>query len=501
MKTAICAIIKDEHRFLKEWIDWHLNLGFDAIHLFEDKGSESHEEIVKDYDNVFLRRYETDDEVREILKKQGSARQVDLYNYFINQSKDVYDWVAFIDIDEFFIFDGYSLHELCEEFSDYSSVLIAWKMIGASGHISRPSCGVVEAYTEPHDIIPKERGWAHKSIVNISKATPYINPHRTTDFVNRDKKPVIDNIYKKVWVNHYFTKSWEDWCERIFKRGGTIKAHRILADFFECNPSMEHMRNELISAVSHIVPNGTYWLDKNRTLIAGGNVKKIMQLNAKQQKLIFDLGFHNGDTATYYLQRGCKVIGVECNEELVRGATEHFNSYIRKGSLIIENKCIYDKDNQYVDFYISKYKEWSSLYQKIAEREEESKKVLVESVTLATLIKKHGCPYYCKIDVEGADILALQSLKEIDEKPNYISCEVECLGKNEVVTDFPIVEELRNLGYNKFMLIDQSAHKDFRFDFYKHYNWKCYDEILRLLLDARTRHWDYGIWFDIYATK
>lgn len=280
MKTAICAIIKNEHRFIKEWIDWHLNLGFDAIHLFEDKGSESHEEIVKDYSNVFLRRYETDDEVKAILVRQGSAsRQVDLYNYFINQSKGVYDWVAFIDIDEFFVFEDYNLHELCEEFSDYSSLLIAWKMIGASGHISRPSCGVVEAYTEPHEIIPKEQGWAHKSIVNISKATSYINPHRTTDFVNIDKKPVIGNIYKKVWINHYFTKSWEDWCDRIFKRGGTTRAHRILADFFECNPSMEHMRNELISSVAHIIPNGTYWLDRQRGLIAGGNVKKIERLN------------------------------------------------------------------------------------------------------------------------------------------------------------------------------------------------------------------------------
>jgi FkbM family methyltransferase len=308
-------------------------------------------------------------------------------------------------------------------------------------------------------------------------------------------------VWDKVSLDHYFSKSWEDWCDRIFNRGGTLNGHRTLDLFFDINKSMQHLKKDLMNSVSDRIPVGTYWLDKNRTLIAGGNVKKIMQLNASQQKLIFDLGFHNGDTATYYLQKGCKVIGVECNEELVSEATEHYNSYIKKGSLIIENKCIYDKDNQQIDFYISKYKEWSSLYQKIAEREEESKKVSVESITLATLIKKYGCPYYCKIDIEGADILALQSLKEIDKKPNYISCEVECLGKGEVVTHFPILEELKVLGYNKFMLIDQNVDKTFRFEFDKHYEWKCYDETLSLLLDARKQHWDYGIWFDIYATK
>ena len=70
-----------------------------------------------------------------------------------------------------------------------------------------------------------------------------------------------------------------------------------------------------------------------------------------------------------------------------------------------------------------------------------------------------------------------------------------------MTTDFPIVEELRSLGYNKFMLIDQNVNKDFRFEFDKHYDWKCYAEILELLLDARKQHWDFGIWFDIYATK
>ena len=106
MKTVICAIIKDEHLFLEEWIDWHLGLGFDAIHLFEDKGSKSHKEICEKYSNVYLRRYEDDGEVRELLAEQGSSyRQLVLYEWFGNSYKGKYDWVAFIDIDEFIMFD------------------------------------------------------------------------------------------------------------------------------------------------------------------------------------------------------------------------------------------------------------------------------------------------------------------------------------------------------------------------------------------------------------
>jgi hypothetical protein len=38
-------MIKNEHQYLKEWIDYHLNLGIDAIYLAEDITSDSHKEI------------------------------------------------------------------------------------------------------------------------------------------------------------------------------------------------------------------------------------------------------------------------------------------------------------------------------------------------------------------------------------------------------------------------------------------------------------------------
>lgn len=54
MKTAICTCIKDEQAYLKEWLDYHLSLGFDHIYLYEDDGSKPHNDIVKDYNNVTL---------------------------------------------------------------------------------------------------------------------------------------------------------------------------------------------------------------------------------------------------------------------------------------------------------------------------------------------------------------------------------------------------------------------------------------------------------------
>lgn len=279
MKTAICAIIKDEHRFLKEWIDWHLNLGFDVIHLFEDKGSESHEEIVKDYSNVFLRRYETDKGIQELLKDQGSSHtQYVLYTWFANEYKGVYDRVAFIDLDEFIFFaEDYNLKKLCDEFELYPAVLLNWKMIGASGRISRPSCGVIEAYTQECDFCDNDYNWAYKSFVNLNRFNGFYNLHVANGFVNThhsDNK--FEYHYDKAWLNHYFTKSFEDWNDRIYKRGGTLNGHRTLAQFFECNKNMKYI--ESIVNLENI-PKGTYWLNKSKGIIAGGNVNKIRLLN------------------------------------------------------------------------------------------------------------------------------------------------------------------------------------------------------------------------------
>lgn len=286
MKTAICAIIKDEHLFLKEWIDWHLGLGFDAIHLFEDKGSKSHEEITKGYDNIFLRRYEDDKELQKVISPEyGNGRQVRLYQWFCEKMDTDYDWVAFIDVDEFVIFENdWNLNKLCKAFEDVPAVYLFWKMKGASRHIKRPTCGVMEAYTEDTPFVSTDaRGWNSKSLVNLKKGKGMRTCHHAIGGVRTDGIEGIEPVYTKAWLNHYFSKSWEDWCDRIYKRGDVHRGHRTLAQFFEANPSMEHLRDELIASVSDRIPSGTYWLDKKRGLIAGGNVKKITMLNRKYQ--------------------------------------------------------------------------------------------------------------------------------------------------------------------------------------------------------------------------
>lgn len=59
---------------------------------------------------------------------------------------------------------------------------------------------------------------------------------------------------------------------------------------------------------------------------------------------------------------------------------------------------------------------------------------------------------------------------------------------------------LRNLGYSKLMLVNQSTNKDFRLDFSSYYEWLDYEDTLNKLYEIKKEDWAYGIWYDVYAT-
>lgn len=384
MKTAICAIIKNEHHYLEEWIEWHLGLGFSAIHLFEDKDSDSHEEICAKYDNVFLRRYEDDEEVQRLLAEQGnSRRQHVLYDWFAVQYKGTYKFVAFIDLDEFVFFaDDYNLTKLCQEFEPYPCVILNWKMMGASGRLSKPVCGVIEAYPIEGEFADKDCLWAYKSFVNLDRYKGLINLHLANGFVNTHhgtKK--YDYFYDKAWLNHYFTKSWEDWCERIFHKGGTLNGHRTLLQFFEANPDMRYLESLVTDSMSHNIPNGTHWIDKKRKIIAGGNTHKIAQLNnpikknnySKEERLEIAIqeaskyGFkdNNRDNLVHFIWFGNnkmpKVV-LECMDSWKKYLTNHTMCLWNEQSMDLSHHWMRETLNQQSWVFASDYTRLWAVY-------------------------------------------------------------------------------------------------------------------------------------------
>ena len=180
-------------------------------------------------------------------------------------------------------------------------------------------------------------------------------------------------------------------------------------------------------------------------------------MNASE-KLIVDAGFHKGEDSGFYLSQGFHVVAIEASSKLVAEGKLNFKKFVDEGQLVILNRAIAEKSGQQVQFHIGEITAWNSLNSNITNRTGQRVETeLVETVTLLDVFKQFGVPYYCKIDLEGADETAIASLAR-DHLPKYISCESECFGWDENTKpeqSLATLEGLRELGYDRFKLINQ----------------------------------------------
>lgn len=229
--------------------------------------------------------------------------------------------------------------------------------------------------------------------------------------------------------------------------------------------------------------------------------------------LIFDLGMNDGEDTYYYLKKGYRVVAVEANPYLVKQAKLRFEKEIQGGDLIIHNLAIwtgYEKKNFYIN---TQNDHWSSLNPNWTSRDNTSSfSVDVNCVPVSHLIALYGVPSYIKIDIEGADDVVINQLKEEQYCPKFLSLEDCRFG-------FDYLETLHNIGYQFFKLSDQSivdqlVDTDINHQFQRGSSgplgddvpgaWLSYDEMVevysRVVRDTNNnRHAPRTIWWDIHC--
>lgn len=253
MKASVCAIIKNEHKYLKEWIEYYLQLGFDEVCLGEDFDSKSHQHIVDEINSDKVKLIKLS-EVMPDNSCNKCSLQIRWYDTYFQDNKNKFDWIAFFDIDEFLVLEKETLQEFLSDYEMYEGVSLAWKYYNASGHIKTPMGNVMDSYTTYLEEAPSD--CQVKTIVNCHKAKKIIFMHASTHncvdvFKNFSFKSSLlgckmanKNYWKRAWINHYFTKSWEDWVQRMI-RGNMANNYRTLDTFFDYNPEMKPLQRKL----------------------------------------------------------------------------------------------------------------------------------------------------------------------------------------------------------------------------------------------------------------
>lgn len=222
-ELAVCAIMKDEGPYLKEWLDYHILVGVQHFYLYDNGCTDDTDDILKSYIEA---------KVATLIRFPGERMQKNAYNDCIARFYNEAKWIAVIDLDEFIVpCTADSITEILKNVdNDCDQISLDWIIFGSSGLQKYEPRPVIERFTR--------RGtkfWLEKSIVN-PRHVYGMDVH--CHFVLGKTIRLPNNILR---VNHYHCKSWEEYLKKssrgdaYYGQSGGTKYQRSCFDGHDLN--------------------------------------------------------------------------------------------------------------------------------------------------------------------------------------------------------------------------------------------------------------------------
>src|ERR1700691_5516564 len=234
MKIAACVVFKNEARALAEWLVYHDIIGFDTVIAYDDGSTDDSRQVCESVARI------QDIRLTPWIREQGLG-QMDVYRAAVRDFGQEFDWIAFIDSDEFIApGDGVPIRRLLSTIGAADCVALNWAMFGSSGHENHQDDLVINAFTQRShaDFNPNRHV---KSIVRTKSCIECVNPHHfqvAGSTVHPDGQEVVWESpgitlaiprFDLMHINHYFTRSRADFADKI--RRGAWTNQRSDADF------------------------------------------------------------------------------------------------------------------------------------------------------------------------------------------------------------------------------------------------------------------------------
>lgn len=192
---AIGAIVKNEGRYIEEWIEYHRLIGVEKFYIV-DNGST--DDTVEKLNKYVL------EEVVELYEIGGSQMQLKAYNAIVEKHKEDTKWIAFIDADEYiYVSSGELIGDFLSEYEKFNGLGVNWRCVGPSGYVYSVKGSVIEHYTQMLDLNHDENNHI-KSIVQPAKVKEYNGqPHAA---LYKDGKPCVDENFEYIYGNESRSK-------------------------------------------------------------------------------------------------------------------------------------------------------------------------------------------------------------------------------------------------------------------------------------------------------
>lgn len=231
-KVSICAIFKDEAPYLREWIEFHRIVGVEHFYLYNNQSDDDFRSILAPY---------VEKGIVTLIEWPYPQAQMEAYWDCVARFRMETRWIGFIDLDEFVVpRKANNIYEILQPFEkNRPVVMFYWRVFGSSGRLDRSRNGLVTEdfvccwpkhddlgkvfYNTAYDPMPEfhknvsmhHTQWAKYSGI----AFPPVNMDGNVCVGTRH---MVDSLDFPVQINHYFTKSYREYCVTKQKRGDVM---------------------------------------------------------------------------------------------------------------------------------------------------------------------------------------------------------------------------------------------------------------------------------------
>ncbi|WP_413711337.1 glycosyltransferase family 92 protein [Rhizobium sp. Rhizsp82] len=272
--VAIVSTVKNEGRYISDWVKFHLAVGVRHFHIYDDGSSDDTRDVLRALltpDQLTLIPWIARMEDSALHKKLNG--QVLAFAHAVLNFGSNYRWMAFIDVDEFLLpKTGKTVEQALVGAGGFPNISLPWHMFGRGGHKTRPVGSILRNFTiRSEDPLSKVKHASNfKCIVDPCEVTE-VSVHRfeTREFgeytandegrqyTRRGRKSASFYSSRYLQLNHYYSKSDEELQEKL-ARGpaspGTAENYRsrvILAV-----ENIEHKTVEDLAMIEFLDRNG-----------------------------------------------------------------------------------------------------------------------------------------------------------------------------------------------------------------------------------------------------
>lgn len=222
MKVTVCAVAKNEDKYINDFCRYYLSLGFDEIHLYDNNESGNLADKCPKDSRI---------KVHPLHDRKVCAQQY-AYNTYLADGK--FDWCAFIDIDEFITLNGFTdIHDFIASFDSKVNCIRLFEKVYGDDGLFEPVDASVPVYERIKTVSEKYKWSMCKNIVKKTTGLKIVHPH----LVRGDKlnladadhtvpsNPIIYRIEKYgmkeggAYIRHFKTKTLAEFCEQKLNTG------------------------------------------------------------------------------------------------------------------------------------------------------------------------------------------------------------------------------------------------------------------------------------------